>query len=280
MWCFSTTVFALLCLCCSWNSAACFDVAIVGGKKVKPHSRPWMVSIQVNDYHTCGGTLIKNQWVLTAAHCKKFFKGSLKYVTAVLGAHALSEKEGKGAHRVGIEGCHILPTYSEKSKTGDIMLLKLQQKIKDKTVKVQNLPKSGKDIPPGTACKIAGWGVTTSQSKTASDQLQEAEVYVVDRELCNCFYNNNPYIHEKLLCARNTVTGADTCMGDSGGPLLCKKDLVAVVMGGGSPCGNPKKPGIYSRLTGETLTWISSVIKKGFNKTTQGGGEAWEPSCP
>ncbi|KPP58831.1 hypothetical protein Z043_123307, partial [Scleropages formosus] len=225
---------------------ACSGVTIIKGKEVKPHSRPWMVSIQVNGYHTCGGILIKDQWVVTAAHCKKYVKslrvcvylsvwGVKKRYTrsscgcvgkiedccrshrgaqwrTVLGAHALSEKEGKGVCRVGIEVCHTLPTYSEKSKAGDIMLLKLRQKIKLKTAKVHDLPRSSKDIPAGTACKVTGWGVTSSESKTPSDTLQEADVYVVDRELCNCLHNNNPAILESMLCARNIRTGADSCL--------------------------------------------------------------------
>jgi hypothetical protein len=50
--------------------SACSEVTIVGGHEVKPHSRPWMVSLQVKNNHICGGTLIRDQWVLTAAHCK------------------------------------------------------------------------------------------------------------------------------------------------------------------------------------------------------------------
>ncbi|XP_018606973.1 granzyme K-like [Scleropages formosus] len=279
MRCLIPAVFALLCMYSSWKSAACSGVTIIKGKEVKPHSRPWMVSIQVNGYHTCGGILIKDQWVVTAAHCKKNFRGSLKSVTAVLGAHALSEKEGKGVCRVGIEVCHTLPTYSEKSKAGDIMLLKLRQKIKLKTAKVHDLPRSSKDIPAGTACKVTGWGVTSSESKNPSDTLQEADVYVVDRELCNCLHNNNPAILESMLCARNIRTGADSCLGDSGGPLICKNNLVGMISGGGLPCGNPKKPGVYTRFTSEILSWISNVIKKGSNSTTGTGGETWGPSC-
>ena len=42
---------------------------IVGGVEAVPHSWPWMVSLQAGGDHFCGGSLINNQWVLSAAHC-------------------------------------------------------------------------------------------------------------------------------------------------------------------------------------------------------------------
>lgn len=46
------------------------DSGIVGGKEAKPHSRPYMASLQVGEHHTCGGILIRPDFVLTDAHCK------------------------------------------------------------------------------------------------------------------------------------------------------------------------------------------------------------------
>ncbi|XP_023664366.2 granzyme K-like [Paramormyrops kingsleyae] len=255
---------AAVCLLSMWALAACFSETIINGKEVKPHSRPWMVSIQVNGHHTCGGVLIKDSWVLTAAHCRRNFKQSLKLVTALLGAHSLTKDKDKDILRVRIDKCVIFPSYDLKTKAGDIMLMKLQREVnpKSKTVKAKALPASGEDVAPRTRCSVTGWGVTTPNGKTRSDTLQEAEVSIMPRLLCADRYSGSKdvVITEDMLCARNSSTGADSCTGDSGGPLLCRGDLVGVVAGGGPPCGNPKKPGVYTRLSKTYLSWISSII--------------------
>ncbi|KAK1176173.1 granzyme K-like [Acipenser oxyrinchus oxyrinchus] len=102
-------------------SADCLDIGseIIGGKDVKPNSKPWMASIQIGNSHICGGVLIKDQWVLTAAHCSKL-KGEK---TVVLGAHNL-KKEEKSQERLKIEKTVIYPGFDKDPKSKDIMLIK------------------------------------------------------------------------------------------------------------------------------------------------------------
>ncbi|XP_026101463.1 granzyme M-like [Carassius auratus] len=59
------------------------NVGIVNGKEAKPHSRPYMVSLQNRFKHTCGGFLISDEFVMTAAHC---WKGYPEILTVVVGA--------------------------------------------------------------------------------------------------------------------------------------------------------------------------------------------------
>ncbi|KAJ8338775.1 hypothetical protein SKAU_G00355610 [Synaphobranchus kaupii] len=255
--------FIFLHILSSWKlTAACSGVEIIGGKEVKPHSSPWMVSIQGKGKHICGGVLIKDQWVLTAAHCERAF-GQCTAVEAVLGAHSL----GKDTNiRLGVEACIKSRTFNENSKADDIMLIKLKTKVKAKRkmIKAKDLPKSGKDVSVGTSCQVTGWGITNEKDKVPSDTLQGVEVKIEDRDLCSCYYNNNPTITMDMLCAGNKKAKADACFGDSGGPLLCKKVLVGVVSGGRG-CGNPKKPGVYTRLSDRHLTWIKNVMKHRSN---------------
>ncbi|KAK6494446.1 granzyme K-like [Huso huso] len=245
-------------------SADCLDIGseIIGGKDVKPNSRPWMASIQIGNFHICGGVLIKDQWVLTAAHCSRL-KGEK---TVVLGAHNL-KKEEKSQERLKIEKTFIYPGSDKDPKLKDIMLIKLKRKVKlNKKISTLSLPKSGKDIKPGVKCKVAGWGATVNKAPKGSDTLKEAEVIVIDRKVCNKYYSGNPNITKDMLCAGDKKGKKDACSGDSGGPLICKNTFTAIVSGGNN-CGDPEKPGVYTLLSDKYLTWISKTIQENANIT-------------
>lgn len=83
--------------------------------------------------------------------------------------------------------------------------------IKKNKVDVMKIPKPGKDIPAGTKCEVRGWGVINKEHKKPSDILREVDVTVVDRNLCNCYYNNNPKITDDMLCAGNKQGHKDAC---------------------------------------------------------------------
>ncbi|XP_073791307.1 granzyme K isoform X1 [Danio rerio] len=233
----------------------CSDVSIVGGKDVKK-ALSWMVSIQKEKIHICGGILIHKQWVLTSAQCKEVPVSS---VTVLIGSLSLS----KGSQRIGILNYEIPKTFNEKTKEDDIMLIRLSKKVKAKPYKI---PKNEKDVPPGTKCVVRGWGTTDYKDEQASDKLQMLEVLVVDRDQCNRYYNRNPVITKDMLCAGNTQQHRGTCWGDSGGPLECKKNLVGVISGS-QGCGIPKKPTVYTFLSKRHISWINSILRQQFNST-------------
>ncbi|KAI2645982.1 granzyme K-like protein [Labeo rohita] len=236
--------------------AVCSEVSIIGGKDVKK-PQPWMVSVQKDEVHVCGGILIQNQWVLTAAHCQKKPIGS---VTVLIGSLSLS----KGTQRVGILSYEYPKTFNVKTKEDDIMLIKLSKKVKSKPKKI---PKKGQDIPPGTKCVVTGWGTTSSNDINPSDKLQMLELTVVDRDLCNCYYKNDPVITKDMMCAGSKQENKGICWGDSGGPLECKKNIVGVVSGT-KECGNPKTPTVFTLLSPKHIHWINTILKKQFNSTT------------
>ncbi|KAL0151328.1 hypothetical protein M9458_053322 [Cirrhinus mrigala] len=84
-------------------------VGIVNGTEAKPHSRPYMVSIQENKEHVCGGFLISDKFVLTAAHCRI----EHEILTAVVGAHNL-KNENEGSVRIRVKSYHKHPDYNNE----------------------------------------------------------------------------------------------------------------------------------------------------------------------
>ncbi|XP_058617512.1 elastase-1-like [Onychostoma macrolepis] len=87
---------------------------VVGGEVVKPNSWPWQISLQYlsggSYYHTCGGTLIRNNWVMTAAHCVD----SSRTWRVVLGDHDIYNHEGREQY-MSVSAVHIHPNWNSNS---------------------------------------------------------------------------------------------------------------------------------------------------------------------
>ncbi|NXP24986.1 GRAA protein, partial [Scytalopus superciliaris] len=237
------------------HGGLCVD--IIGGSEVAPHSRPFMVQIKGKKPGLCGGALIKENWVLTAAHCK------VKKGKVVLGAHSL-EDCGKQTQTFRIAKQIRYKSYNPMSKEHDIMLIQLQKRATINTaVKTIPLPTSGDDLKPGTVCRVAGWGKTDSHLKRFSATLREVNITVISRQTCNDkdHYNGKPVITENMICAGAKDGKKDSCYGDSGGPLICNYLMRGIVsFGKPKKCGTADGPGIYTRLTEEHLQWIRKTI--------------------
>ncbi|XP_061093805.1 mast cell protease 1A-like [Conger conger] len=229
------------------------DSSIVNGREAKPHSRPYMVSVQQNKRHKCGGFLVSDSFVMTAAHCLIWRQN----LTVLLGTHDISENQK--SNRAEVKFYHIHPGFEADTLKNDIMLLQLKTAVK-KTKEVQwiPLPKKDKDIKPKTVCSVAGWGANKTKGY-ASPRLLEVNVTVMDRKTCKKKWVLEP-ITSRMICGALNIDNKGICQGDSGGPLVCKGTAVGIVsFNDYGNCNKPEKPNVYTRIS-KYLSWVKCII--------------------
>uniref|UniRef100_A0A672NMY6 Mast cell protease 1A-like n=2 Tax=Sinocyclocheilus grahami TaxID=75366 RepID=A0A672NMY6_SINGR len=227
------------------------NVGIVNGREAKPHSRPYMVSIQISGQHDCGGFLISDQWVLTAAHCWNRYA----ILTVVVGAHDLSNSKILDRIRVKFYIPH--PGYLISSLRNDIMLLMLYKKVRlNNNVGLISLPKDSKDVNVDTLCSVAGWGRLWTNG-SLSDRLMEAYVTTLNHVQCQRKWGPS-YSALQMICAYG---GGGSCQGDSGGPLVCGDTAVGVTSFGSKlHCNSPEHPNVYTKISAY-LPWIHHILR-------------------
>ncbi|XP_045695883.1 granzyme A-like [Phyllostomus hastatus] len=239
--------------------------SIVGGKEVPPHSRGYMALVE--GPRLCAGALIKENWVLTAAHCA--LKGRPR---VVLGAHSAAHRE-KYVQVFPVKRAVPYPCFDPASFEGDLQLLQLEGRAtKSKAVKTLELPKTGDDVQPGTECRVAGWGRPRRNSRERAKALREANVTVIDRRTCNdvAHYDFSPVVGRGMICAGGRRGEDDSCEGDSGSPLICEGVFRGVTSFG--KCGDARKPGVYILLTKKHLNWIRKTIRGAVGPPCSGAG--------
>ncbi|GAA6215014.1 chymotrypsin-like elastase family member 2A [Lates japonicus] len=241
---------------------------VIGGHNAKPNTWRWQVSLQYDSYndgsyyHMCGGTIVANFFIMTAAHCILSIDPSPYRV--VVGEYNLYEYDGSEQFR-RVERIIVHPDWNEDlAKGNDIALLKLGTPVYDNGfVAVANLPYPGQMLPHGFTCYITGWGLMDHVG-TVPAILQVAPINVVEHSVCSRPEWWGSIALRTMVCAGGDgiISG---CQGDSGGPLSCFTDGAwrvhgVVSYGPAGYCNQVSKPTVFTRVS-SFQDWMYSVMQ-------------------
>lgn len=236
----------------STNKRSLSNLKIVDGHDTDIAQHPWQVSLQYLRWHICGGVLIADQWVLTAAHCVNE-PITLKNLTVRLGS-TLRNSTGKLMNiKKVILHYHF---YVFKKFENDIALVQLDSQASGPNIKPIALPSPDLVIPTGAAFTVTGWG-STSERGNASLRLQELTIPSVNITQCQAEISQF-HISENNLCAGFEEGGKGTCVADDGSPAVYKNQVVGLVSFSAG-CARLHSPTVFGRVS-KYVTWIQKNI--------------------
>lgn len=223
-------------------------------------SYPYMVSLLLDTpeglTHNCGGSIINERTVITAAHC--LYNYDMSSIHVHVGEKTRKVIEGKV---YDIEAMYWPDEYTFFNYDYDMALVRIKGFFKfDDNIQPIELVKPDDIIDVGSYATVLGWGVTNLESNELAEYLMMAHVPIVEQNICNRYMGGQ--ITERMLCAGYSEGGVDACLLDSGGPLVLNNKLIGIVSWGYS-CALPKKPGVYVRVS-KFLSWIDRMLFKNY----------------
>ncbi|CAF1507269.1 unnamed protein product [Adineta ricciae] len=254
------------CGCSQYN--AIVNSRIVGGEPAVNHSWGWAASLRVfSGIHICGGTILSPIYILTAAHCvddPEIMNCNLK---VAVGTDTLTDDEGQ---RIPVERIYLHPQWTPKTNENDIAVLKLITPIEFFNTSVAKIcfPSISVSLatkfPKTDSSLVAiGWGSTTTPDGDTSNVLRQVTVQAIDSRERKCNNSiNNPTLQ---FCAAVSNGGKDTCLGDSGGPIMYFSEMhqrwmIAGITSYGRGCAVSIYGGVYTRIS-MYIDWIKSITE-------------------
>jgi len=232
---------------------------IVNGQSASSCEWKWQVSLRRWGSHFCGGSLISDQWVLSAAHC---FEDGWTGDAAVVGDFEQNSNGDAFQEEHEIADVLIHPSWNTNSMNYDFALIRLRTPVTfNSCVGPVCLPES--DVTEETECMITGWGTLESDGNSPNS-LHEGSITTMTNADCDNKYSGG--IFASMLCAQGETSSGyvDACQGDSGGPLVCKDDasgkwILHGATSWGYGCADRKYPGVYARVS-KVVDWIRATM--------------------
>lgn len=228
---------------------------IVGGSNAAIEDYPWQISLRINTgtnlSHTCGGSILNEEWVVTAAHCVRDYSAGQLLVIA--GTSEVNDVDAAHQFRIAEIITHEDYVYSGGGASFDIALLRMANRFDFSTPSIQPIQFINRaDVAmgltaPGVMALISGWGRLYSDGP-GPDTLQFAMVPIHAVEETN--FAPGEIAPDMLLAGTDSTSG---CQGDSGGPLVVPGLDGGYKLAGstswGRGCAMPGYPGVYARTS-------------------------------
>ncbi|KAJ8675592.1 hypothetical protein QAD02_011378 [Eretmocerus hayati] len=229
---------------------------LIGGRNAAVSDFPYFVAVEFLQIQICGGSIVSNKFVLTAAHC---FELSNK--TDAYKIRSGTEIEGKGGMLHSLVNFEKHPSFREDGVGGlfnDIALARIEQIFKfDQFRQRINLFAAGEKCEDKTIATIVGFSIRKYEN---SHRLSSTTIRIVSHSYCNASWihlDGSP-IPDTVLCAGVANGSRDTCGGDSGGPLIIDKRLAGITSFG-VDCGTYSLPSVYTEVA-SFRQWIDDRI--------------------
>jgi len=239
---------------------------IVNGEQAIQNEYPFIAALLARDSsgtkrQFCGGSLIDEYHILTAAHCViGYTERDINMLRVRLGAHYLSSTSQTSEHKVDRIIRHI--DFKQNTLDYDVAILTLSTPAPTGASNIQQicLPSVSIDYKAYQAV-VAGWGSTKAIGFSQPDALKKVVVEIWDNSRCSSSYGSDAPggITSRMMCAN--LPGKDSCQGDSGGPLFtcASKQCTQIgIVSWGISCAHEQYPGVYSRVTA-LKEWIDRI---------------------